>query len=172
MTEPTNRPPAAPVGSALLAAAAPPAFLFAILVGAAALAGAEGTSRFMVEGGPASYLVLLAAMAAAGGCALALYSIARGGDLPAAVPAFACGLPWMAGAVGTLWETRRMAEALAMVNPSDKVVITAVGLSESLSTRLLGAWSAGALLASVAVGLALAAVARPSPSGSRLSIPG
>ncbi|MHB8879349.1 MAG: hypothetical protein ACYC8T_37110, partial [Myxococcaceae bacterium] len=152
-------------GLSLLAAGAPAVFLGAFLAGAVAVSGPSDIARFLQEGGAPGYLVLFVSAAAAVGCALAVYFCARGTGLPAAVPALLAGLPWVAGGAGTLHSVRYLEQALGMVNPADKAIIAAAGISEVLSVRLLGAWCGSALLAGVAVGLGAAAVGRASSNG-------
>lgn len=117
-------------------------------------------------GGPALLLVIAGTATGTIGAAIAIFLAGRGVRVPAAAPVLLASLPWLAGLLGARMGMGMAWAAVAHVDVAFRSALMAQGIAEATSARLLGAIMASGILASVAIGLALGALAQRAPERS------
>lgn len=149
-------------GLSVVAGSAPAGFA---VVGCVLLALAASNLADPVRGlGPWFFGIVLVALLSAFATTGATLLSAAGFRVPTALPvALACG-PWLVGTLSMFAGARESKEALVHAAPNTAQALIATAVGYILPARALGAWVSGALLAGVAVGLAVGALARRAPN--------
>lgn len=130
------------------------------------LFGLEDAARLFREAGPAGLGIFGVGLVVTLIIAALLALTARGRNISGWVSIALALVPWLLGAAGMRLGMGRTVDAAAMVNAADKGIVLLAGFGESGSARVLGAWMSSALLAAIAIGLALGALARPAENRS------
>lgn len=138
-----------------------PIVAFVLLLG---MGGPESALRLLQEGGVWAYAVLGMTALSAIACAILVFLAGRGARVPLALPIGIAAMPWIAGMAGARVGASTVAAALSFADPAAKATIVAAGISESMTSRLLGGWLASSLLAAVGCGLALASIGQRAPN--------
>jgi hypothetical protein len=121
-----------------------------------------GVPEALAAGGWGAYaLIPIAGLAVVSMCVL-LFVRARGIGIPVALIALPAVAPWLTGLAAMQSGLKMMMEAVAVVNPLDKGTIIAAGAGEASVAAFLGYALSIGTLGGAAIGLACAALARPT----------
>ena len=156
-----------------VAATLPPLFaLTGCCVLPVAMAGDyDRVEQMVAETGIWFYVIVGAGALSALVCAVLLLLAGRGARVPAAVTVLMATLPWLCGLAGTSAGMAMVSEAVAVVDPSDRAMLMAVGVAEASNAAIAGAWVAASLLSAVAIGLALGSVGQRAPERRVIGAP-
>ncbi len=166
-----HRPPASTgspsTAATVIAALLPlPFHLVAVALLWAVMGGDALSGLFAAAGTPAWGVLGAATLTAVINSALLPLSV-RFRAVPAALPLLFALTPWLTGAAGVVLGMQMVESAVAHVNPEDKGIILAVGLSEALGCAVLGGWLAAPQLGAVALGLGMGSVGQRAPGRQR-----
>ncbi len=143
--------------------------LYAITVSASTGGGGDSLAgSFREMGGLAALVLVVTSAGSAVAIAICLYALGRGVRLPVAAPLFLASLPFLAGEAFRARGMDMVFEAVSYADPSSRAALMAAGISEATWARFLGAALASALCASVAIGIALAAIGQRAPRRSAI----
>lgn len=120
------------------------------------LGGLDELSRLLGMAGPSFHRMVALSLVSTGALALTLFLLGAGRAVPLAVPAVFAAVPWWLGVAGALQGIPPVLAAVAGLPPEDQGPMLMQGAGELQCLRLLGAWSAAALLGATAAGLLLA----------------
>lgn len=154
--------PAKPsLGPGLLAGAVAPATVLFATVLLSTWVGTGGFTVLTEAAGPFAALVLVTGLAEMAFLTLMLCQTGAGRPVPLAVMLGMATLPWTLGLLGTEVILGRALAALPQLDDVQARVALAAGTGRAMAPRMLGAWTSGVLLVSLAGGLVVARMGLP-----------
>lgn len=133
--------------------------------------GVTRMAHMFQEGGPMMLVLVPIALFATVFAGVFAMLGGRGQKIPAALIVGAAVLPALLGLLGTVIGMSKVTAAIRFADPSMKMTMLAVGISEASLTRMVGMWWTGMAGLGAAFALGAGALARRAEGGSPGGIP-